>query len=229
VNEDSPARTVSRELNLRVVAHLRRHLDIAGAPIRQSSPGALLIGAGDTLERVPLVVSGTIDAVIHQMTDDGNQVVPVSWGDGEIALLSYLFTRRSLAVDIVASEEVSYRWLPMAEIERCLQYDRELLVLVVQYLATRLREVQSRERAWLERGVHERVCASLARFMAAMAADDGQPLVIAATHESLAARCAVSRPRLSKELKRLEEAGRLRLGRGTIEIVDRDWFDGARW
>ena len=54
-------------------------------------------------------------------------------------------------------------------------------------------------------------------------------VVINATHESLAARFGVSRPRLSKELKRLEAAGMVKLGRGTLEITDTGWFEAASW
>jgi CRP-like cAMP-binding protein len=48
--------------------------------------------------------------------------------------------------------------------------------------------------------------------------------MIAVTHDKLAARCGLSRPKLSQELKRLELAGTLRLHRGAIEIVDRRAF-----
>jgi CRP-like cAMP-binding protein len=85
--------------------------------------------------------------------------------------------------------------------------------------------VQSREHTWLESGVHERVCASLARIIDGLTPPASGDLVITATHESLAARCGVSRPRLSRELKQLEESGRLRLRRGTIEVLDRAWFE----
>ena len=107
--------------------------------------------------------------------------------------------------------------------------NKDLLVLLVTYQSRRLREVQLREQAWLERGVHHRVCARLARISFGLPENDDGHVVLDATHEALAARCGVSRPRMSKELKRLEEDGRVKLGRGTVEIVDRAWFDQAWW
>jgi CRP/FNR family transcriptional regulator len=69
--------------------------------------------------------------------------------------------------------------------------------------------------------VHARVCATLVRMAAEGPADgaDGRPR-LATTHEQLAVRCGVSRPKVSTALKRLERSGRLRLGRGAIEILD---------
>jgi CRP-like cAMP-binding protein len=46
------------------------------------------------------------------------------------------------------------------------------------------------------------------------------PWLVPATHEHLAMRCGVSRPKLSNELKQLENAGILRLNRGAIEILN---------
>lgn len=57
---------------------------------------------------------------------------------------------------------------------------------------------------------------------------DGR-LLIAATHEHLAARSGVSRPKLSRELKQLERSGRLKLLRGIVEVLDPDSFTASRW
>lgn len=219
----------SRALNLALVAMLSQTLDFTAWHLTRKSAGGRLAAVGDNVQQLALIVSGSVDAVIRQSTDDGNEVVPVSWDAGELVLMSQLFSREPCSVDLVVTDDVVIRWLPIAEIERCLLASQELLVKLVHYLTQRLREVQSRERAWLERGVHERVCASLARIARATPADGQGAIVITGTHEILAARCAVSRPRLSGELKQLEEAGRLKLSRGAIEILDIDWFSAARW
>lgn len=228
MNHDNPGRTASRELNLRLVDKLSQCLDLAAYPVVKLAAGVRMAYAGDVVTRVPLLLSGAADASMHHMTDGGTQVMLVSWGAGEIMLLSYLFAREGLTADIEVSEDATCRWLPIEVVEDCLQGNQELLVLVVRFLALRLREVQARERSWLERGVHERVCATLARIIKAMPRSNQGGVVLASTHESLAARCGVSRPRLSKALKELEDAGHVRLGRGTIEITDIAWFDAMR-
>lgn len=229
MKDDNPARTQSRVTNLAIVERLHKLLDAEAWALVHAPAGRQLLRTGDRVSALPLIVTGTLDAVVHQLSDEGNQVVPVSWGEGEIAMLSHLFFGDPISFDLVAADDASIRWIPIGEVERCLIDQQDILVLLVRFLVQRLREVQFRERVWLERGVHERVCASLARIASAMPAGPDGAIVVGATHESLASRCAVSRPRLSKELKRLEVEGRLKLGRGTIEIIDHAWFKTAHW
>lgn len=228
MDHNNPGRTASRELNLKLVEKLSQCLDLTAYPVVKLGTGVRMAYAGDVVTRLPLLLSGAADASMHQMTDAGTQVVLVSWGAGEIMLLSYLFTREPLTADVEVSEDSIVRWLPIEAVEDCLQDNQELLVLLVRFLALRLREVHARERSWLERGVHERVRSTLARIVKAMPRRSEGRVLLAATHESLAARCGVSRPRLSKELKALEEAGHVRLGRGTVEIIDTTWLDAMR-
>lgn len=176
--------------------------------------------AGEPLDRLPVVISGRLDSVLHLQGDEGSFIIPVSFGPGEVVFLSQLFSHQPSFVDLVVGEPAALRWLPMAELERLLLADSELMVELVRFLVQRLREVQVRERAWLERGVHERVCATLARLVHQEAPGQNGTVSITATHEELSLRSGVSRPKLSQELKRLELAGRLKLDRGSIRVID---------
>lgn len=211
--ESSPA------LNRRLAQALVRHLDAELGLPRRAAAGAVLCRAGDRPLRLPLVIDGRLDAVLH-LGAQGLQVIPTTFAAGEMAMLSVLFTRQPLRADLVAAEASTLRWLPLPAIEQTLLRDGELLVMLVRFLAQRLREAQLRERVWLERGVHARVCATLARLARAQPAEHGQPMAVVATHEQLSMRCGVSRPKLSHELKRLEKAGTLRLRRGAIDVLD---------
>ena len=225
--DDRYALDDSRQISRDLVDGLSAHMEFSSWVLVSAPVGRQIIHAGDMLERLPLLVSGALDAVIHQASDEGNPVVPVIWGPGELVMLSYLFRRNPVTVDVVVSADASFRWVPIEAIEGALISHHVLLIQLVRFLSQRLREVQAREQTWLERGVHERVCASLARIIFSLPAQGNGRLVITGTHETLAARCGVSRPRLSKELKHLEDDGYLKLGRGTIEIVDRSWFERA--
>lgn len=57
---------------------------------------------------------------------------------------------------------------------------------------------------------------------------DGRVL-IAATLEHLAARYDVSGLKVSRELKQLERSGRLRLLRGSVEVLAPESFTTSRW
>jgi CRP-like cAMP-binding protein len=221
-------RRESREISRELARRLAERLGVSARPVQEAVAGATLLRAGDLVSRLPFVVQGRVDSVLHMHGGDGGRIIPVSWGDGEIVLLSQLFINRPSFVELVAGANLSLRWASVAEIERVLLDDNELLVLLVRFLAQRLREVQTRERGWVERGVHERVCATLARLAQQSERDEAGHALIVATHEELAERSGVSRPKLSKELKRLETEGRLKLERKAIRIVDlKDLFDPA--
>lgn len=195
-------------------------MDLGKGPVQKIAQGSILLRTGENMTRLPLIVSGRLDSVLHLQGDQAAFIIPVSFAVGEVAFLSQLFNGQPSFADLVAGAAAEVRWLPRAEIERLLLTDSALMVQLVQFLVQRLREVQSRERAWLERGVHARVCATLARL--AHLEDQAQDgtITIHATHEELSVRSGVSRPKLSQELKRLEHAGCVRLERASIRIID---------
>jgi CRP-like cAMP-binding protein len=91
---------------------------------------------------------------------------------------------------------------------------------LIRFLAQRLREVQMRERVWLSRGLHARVWAALMREVAGTKPEADGRWLVPLTHEALAARAGVSRPRLSLTLKAMERDGHVRIGRGWVELLD---------
>ncbi|MFC7460319.1 Crp/Fnr family transcriptional regulator [Hydrogenophaga defluvii] len=214
-----PKPTSSLALSHELAATVWTQLDTARFPVQRLNKGWWLNLSDHRLQALPFVVQGRLDAVLA-LGEEGTRVIPVSFGPGEIALLSALFADEPVHGQLLAAETAQVRWLPKAELESLLQQHPPLLLLLVRFLAQRLREVRARERGWLERSVHERVRAGLARVALATApAHAGQPWYVVVTHEQLAQRCGVSRPKLSLALKQLECDGVVRLGRGRIEVL----------
>ncbi len=208
----------SRALSRALAAALAPALRLHALPLRHVAAGATLLRTGQPVTRLAFLERGRIDAVLHGA--GGPPVVPLAFGDGEVVLLSQLFCDRISGVDLVAGVDSALRWVPIDAIERALLHDAAALLLLTKFLAQRLREVQVRERAWAGRGVQERVRAALGRLAAEQAPRADGRVRIATTHEQLATRCGVSRPKASLALKRLEQAGRVRLHRGAIEVLD---------
>jgi CRP-like cAMP-binding protein len=208
----------SRALSRALAAALAVPLQVHARPLHRIACGTALLRAGQPVTRLAFLERGRIDAVLHGAV--GTPVVPLSFGAGEVVLLSQIFCDRTSGVDLVAGEDSALRWVPIEAIEQALLNDPAALLLLTRFLAQRLREVQVRERAWAERGVQERVRAALARLAAEQAPRADGRVLIATTHEQLATRCGVSRPKASLALKRLEQAGRVRLERGAIEVLD---------
>ncbi len=223
---ESPGFRDSRALNRQMVKAMADGLDLARFAQRSMHAGQILAASGARLDALPLIVSGTVAAAVH-VGPEGNVVIPISFEAGELAMVSMLFSDKPSHVELIASSDGELRWIPVANIEHCLLQDRDCLLLLVRFLAQRLREVQSRERVWLGRGVSERVCAAIARAMRDVPRRGDGTCMLETTHEALAARSGVSRPKLSMELKRLEQSGLLALHRGAIEVVRPAHFSDA--
>lgn len=213
---DFPAGPPSRALNRAFAALLLTRL----------SPGLELHGCpGQTARRepsqppaLPLVQQGVLEVLVA-LDADGRRVVPVWFEAGEIGLLSTMFGERMPGVELVWRRPGTLRWLPRAAVEAAVLDHPPLLAALTRFLAQRLREVQLRERGWLQRSVHDRVRAVLGR---STGGEGGRQVTL--THGELSEHCGVSRPKLSVALKALERAGALRLHRGRIEILRPEAF-----
>ncbi|WP_295552785.1 Crp/Fnr family transcriptional regulator [Limnohabitans sp. Rim8] len=179
-----------------------------------------MIQSGDSITRLPFVMSGRLNAVVHVPGKQGGQIVPIAFGPGEIAFLSYLFNRLPSGIDLVAAQSSTVQWISVADIEKALLHDPQLMVILVKFLSLRLREVQARERANFARNVPARLSASLARALMDLPARPDGRLLIQSTHEQLAASCGVSRPKTSLALKKMEQDGVLKLGRKWVEVLN---------
>jgi CRP/FNR family transcriptional regulator len=182
--------------------------------------GQSLIKTSDVVARLPFVMSGRLNAVVHIPGKQGGQIVPIAFGAGEIAVMSYLFNRLPSGIDLVAAQASTIQWIPVEDLERALLYDPQLMVLLVRFLGLRLREVQARERASFARSVPARLSASLSRALMDLPPRPDARLLIQATHEQLAASCGVSRPKTSLALKKMERDGILLLGRKWVEVLN---------
>jgi CRP-like cAMP-binding protein len=171
---------------------------------------------------LPYVMSGRLDVVVHVPSSMDRQIVPISFQAGEFAFLSYLFNHLPSGSDLIVRDAAVIRWVKVADMEQVLLSDPKSLVLLVRFLGNRLREVQARERALSTRGVKARIGAGLLRLAADLPSRKDGRILISLTHEQLASRCSVSRPKASIALKQMEHQGLLQLGRKWIELLDVD-------
>lgn len=214
----SPAPT-SRQLNQQFVAALREVLPLSTFDARHHFAGQRVLSADLVPSALPLVESGALQAVTW-LPDGEPQALPVSYEPGELALSSQLFAATPANIDLVCATDSVLRWLPQTAIEATLREHPDVLALLAHFLAQRIREVQVRERIWLERGASERIWASLLQAATQSGVACGWGVRLTLTHDQLATRCGISRPKLSRELKRLEAAGLVRLGRGWLDVRD---------
>jgi CRP-like cAMP-binding protein len=210
----------SRRLNRLFAEALLARIDVSRCGERAAATGRAVMRAGSWPTALPLVQQGMLQAEIHTGAE-GGRVVPVTFLAGEIAMCSLLFSASPVHADIVAAQPSRLRWLPRDRIESAVIEQPELALPLVRFLAQRLREVQLRERVWLSRGLQARVRAALMREVAGSPPGPDGHWIVPLTHEALAARAGVSRPRLSLTLKSMARDGQVRLGRGWIAVRDR--------
>jgi CRP-like cAMP-binding protein len=216
----------SQKLGRALARILARRLRFSERATHQFSPGTVLQKSGDRLERLAYVMRGQLDVVIHVPGSLDGQMTPTSFQSGDLCLLSYLFNHLPSGGYLVVRDEAVIRWVSVKEIEDELMSDHELLVLLVRFMGNRLREVQARERALSTRSVKARMGAGLLRALADSPPRSDGRLIITLTHEQLAFRCGVSRPKASIALKEMELIGLLQLGYKRIEVLDLNMMQG---
>jgi CRP-like cAMP-binding protein len=219
-SRNDPVWRNSQSLARQLAQALAQPVDLKQRPRHSVSVGQSLIKTSDVVARLPFVMSGRLNAVVHIPGKQGGQIVPIAFGAGEIAVLSYLFNRLPSGIDLVAAQASTIQWIPVEDIEKALLHDPQLMVLLVRFLGLRLREVQARERASFARSVPARLSASLSRALMDLPARPDGRLLIQATHEQLAASCGVSRPKTSLALKKMERDGIVKLGRKWVEVLN---------
>jgi CRP/FNR family transcriptional regulator len=210
----------SQSLARQLAQALAQPVDLKHRPRHRVPVGQTLIKTSDEVARLPFVMSGRLNAVVHIPGKQGGQIVPIAFSAGEIALLSYLFNRLPSGSDLVVAQSAMIQWIPVEDMETALLQDPHLMVLLVKFLGLRLREVQARERAGFARSVPARLSASLSRILMVLPSRPDGRLLIQSTHEQLAASCGVSRPKTSLALKKMEREGVLKLGRKWVEVLN---------
>jgi CRP-like cAMP-binding protein len=219
-SKNDPVWRNSQSLARQLAQALAQTVDLKQRPRHSVTVGQSLIKTSDVVARLPFVMSGRLNAVVHIPGKQGGQIVPIAFGAGEIAVMSYLFNRLPSGIDLVAAQASTIQWIPVEDLERALLYDPQLMVLLVRFLGLRLREVQARERASFARSVPARLSASLSRALMDLPPRPDARLLIQATHDQLAASCGVSRPKTSLALKKMEQDGILLLGRKWVEVLN---------
>ena len=210
----------SQALGKQLAQRLVASLEMNRRAMHEFPVGKVLFKSGDRITQLPYLTRGRLDVVVHVPASLDRQFTPISFQAGELAFLSSLFNHIPIGGNLVVRDAAVVQWMKLAEVEEALLRDSKSLVLLVQFLGVRLREVQARERALSARDVKSRVGAGLLRCAADPALRKDGRVLVALTHEQLASRCGVSRPKTSVALKHFEDQGLLRLGRKWIELLD---------
>lgn len=176
--------------------------------------GQRVFEPGAVCQNYLLVARGHVR--VQLLTSSGREVVLYHVGPGDACVLTtscLLGAARYPAEGISASEVTAFA-LSAADFHHGLDTSTVFRRFVFGNLGRRLSDVIAR----MEQVVFAPIDARLAGCLLQAAGIDGR---IAATHHELAVELGTAREVVSRHLKRFEEQGWVRLGRGRIELLDR--------
>ncbi len=177
--------------------------------------GTAVFAPGAACSAYLLVLEGSVR--VQMIADTGRQIVLYRVRRGESCVLTTaaLLGEEAYAAEgivEVASTAVS---VPRAVFDELLATSDVFRRFVFAGYGRRVAEIL----ATMQAAVFHRVEPRLARLLGKM------PVPVTATHQEIAAELGTAREVVSRHLKAFERRGLVRLGRGSIEIVDRPGLD----
>lgn len=178
-------------------------------------PGQPVFHAGDACSNYLLVLEGQVRV---QMTGEGGrEMILYRVGSGQSCVLttSCLIANDRYPAEAFADTPVRAFALSRADFETALDASAVFRRFVFANLGNRLAEVIARMDAVAFQPIERRLATLL------LSRASAGPM-LQATHQDLAVELGTAREVVSRNLKRLESRGLVRLGRSSVEIVDAD-------
>jgi len=195
-------------------SQLREEIKLVGN-LYSYPPGKDILDYGRFVKMVPLVISGRIK--VMRADDSGHEIFLYFLNPGETCTMSFsccMANKRS-EVRTVAEEESSVIGIPMEYVDRWMTkytawknfvmkaYDDRMFELIKTIDSIAFKNMDERLWEYLQMKSHQN--------------DNG---MIAATHLEIARDLFASREAISRLLKKLEQDGRISLGRNAIRIIE---------
>ncbi|WP_330184018.1 Crp/Fnr family transcriptional regulator [Nocardia sp. NBC_01503] len=175
---------------------------------------------GDPGDCVHLILSGRY--VVRITTPLGNSATLTILGPGEMfgeqALLSPEARRTATIVAVTDGETLT---LNRTQLERLRREHPQVERFLTTSLAAQVRRLSAAVLEALYLPVETRVLRRLAHLADVYGDGDGKPAVIQLTQEDLASMAGTTRATANKVLRELEDRGVVRLGRGSVLVLDR--------
>lgn len=169
---------------------------------------------GSTCSDYVLVAGGSIR--VQVVTEKGREVVlyHVSAGEGCVLTTSCLLSNTTFPAEGFTEGDTAIFALPAAEFDLALGQSATFRHFVFENFAQRLAKVIARIEQLCSPAIDRNLAAILIRL------SDGSTRAFAATHQQIASELGTAREVVSRHLKRFETQGWIRLGRGSIEVVE---------
>lgn len=187
---------------------------LASAQVIHLPPHAPVFMPGAPCQNYLLVVRGSVR--VQLLTENGREIVLYHVGDGDSCVLttSCLLGATRYPAGGIAETDVTAIALPAADFNRALARSEAFRRFVFGNLGRRLADVIAR----MEQVAFAPVDGRLATALLNLTRDDPR---LSLTHQELAVELGSAREVVSRHLKRFEDHGWVRLGRASIEVLNR--------
>ncbi len=179
--------------------------------------GTKLIECGDSADKFVIVLQGTVK--VFEVADDGREISLYRVGRGQVCVLTLtrLLLRSNRCAQAVAEHDVRLLAMPPEYFNRLLAESEAFRHYLMNSMAHCITEVvQLASRVSFDH-LDRRLAMAIAKLSVAQA----EPRVLRYTHQEIANELGTTREVASRLLKHFERSGVIRLGRGSIEILDR--------
>ena len=189
---------------------------------RRFGRGEIIFREGDPGDTLHVIEKGRV--LIQVATDRGDKATLSVRGPGEVLGELALFEGGRRTATVVALERTETLVLTHASLNRLRDEDPRVDRYLAELLSRKLAETTGQMMEMLFLPVEKRVLRMLSRLADAFESGNG-PTTVYIRQEDLAAMAGTRRQTVSRPLKEAEADGAIRIGRGRIEIRDKDLLD----
>ncbi len=210
--------TLATQLPLALLAFLKHHKEVSEIRV---PPDSQICQAGDRCDSLVIVLQGSVkvyrpDANGHSLT-----LYHVHQGESCILTASCILNEMPFPAYAKTTTEVLGLSVPPSMVTQWLNSEPLWQKYIFSMLSTRMADLIELVNALAFKGLDSR----LVQWVREQVSRSGS-FVINTTHQNIADDLASSREVISRLLKDFEMRGAIKLGRGTIEVLDQDALDG---
>lgn len=178
-------------------------------------PGEVIVRSGQYIKSTVLVISGRIK--IYRENDEGGEFLIYYLGPGEACAVSLICALQAQTSEITAKaiEETEVLMLPVNLMDELMIKFKSWSHFVIQTYRARFDEMLTVIDNIAFRNMDERL-----EFYLKRAKTDAGQTSLNLTHQQIADDLNSSREVISRLLKKMEQLGKIKLNRNSIEIID---------
>ncbi|HJS55401.1 MAG TPA: Crp/Fnr family transcriptional regulator [Chitinophagaceae bacterium] len=177
--------------------------------------GEVIMRTGQYIKSTMLVLSGRIK--IYRQNDEGGEFLIYYLGPGDACAISLICALQSQTSEITAKaiEDTDVLMLPVQLMDELMNKFKSWSHFVIQTYRNRFDEMLSVIDNIAFRNMDERL-----EFYLKRAKTDSGKMILNLTHQQIADDLNSSREVISRLLKKMEQLGKIRLNRNSIELVN---------